>query len=366
MWLSINITSFSLCSKSEKAFKKEGRKSRVSHVQRIKESFSGMVNNPVLVGVLVLQAILVWLLIALFAIIDAGIVFYVGGLDPNALRMEVLVQTLFTGKILMVLLPVLLIQSLIIAVIDAFFRAGFYGMLKNTILDGMTQFKEFVPEAKRFFPQMFWFGCIRYLIVLILFLPLLIALKGTLSISPAMIADAQIMKIFAAGAFFAFGLFILFLFFLYGEAVIVFENLAAIPAIKRTCYLVKKYAGSSLVVILVAFAMMFALGAIEQLIYQILNFLSPEGARISDYVQTIVSLLYNILTIAIGIVISFYVLYTYRTLVKRKTQLARAAATKQKKKSSKKKVVKKSANKKAVKKIVKKKTIKKKSARTKK
>ena len=202
-------------------------------------SFKETWKNPALIGVSVLQIIALFFLGLLFGL------FMYGVFSTRAPSIGMIIAFLF----------VLLLQFLIFLLIRGFFSAGFYVMVKNVTQDGSTTFREFVPGAKRYWLHFAAYLFCRYLIVLLLMMPFLVSLSsdpmGGIGFFPS---AAQI------GWFFFWvvsSAIVLFFWLLWGEALIVYEDLSAWEAIKGSIRMANENVGQTVKVALLSGLVVF-------------------------------------------------------------------------------------------------------------
>ncbi|MDD9953945.1 MAG: hypothetical protein OXR66_06430 [Candidatus Woesearchaeota archaeon] len=208
------------------------------------------------------------------------------------------------------LLTLLLVQSIVLLLIDSFFRAGFYGMIKNLYHDGHTTIREFTPNAKRFFLPLFGFQFVRYALLFIIGIPFLFTLLQFMSSSyPDMV---QLGVVFGITSLLA--LIVLF-FLLFGEVIIVAENESSAGAVLRSVRTVKKYFVRSLITGLTVFLLL-------GVVYVVSGFIeTPLGAACQAaqggtmcIAADAVNILFRIVTICAGIITSIFIFRVYKGL----------------------------------------------------
>jgi hypothetical protein len=228
---------------------------------------------------------------------------------------------LLNAPTIIVTLVLVIIELIVMLYINSFFSAGFFGMVKNHVKDGSTSFGEFMPSVKRYWTAMFRFLFIRYAVMLVFSIPLGFAIFSVLGTSPGFVTTAQwaILAIAFAVALVC-GLIIYFWLF-YGEAAIVFEDLEAWKAVKRSSAIarsnVKVTLGALfsvvLFLILASLAVSLCLAPFDYMIAKIT--LAQGDPQAWVLTRQIIELVLNIVTISAMIITSIFIFLTYNQVV---------------------------------------------------
>jgi hypothetical protein len=311
----------------------------MNYSDRVTASFREFWKSPALLSVLILEFIITILLAFLFFFSDTVLV----GMLNKAAVAQVIEQTgtidwhvFLNTKTMVVLAVLLLIQGFVFIYIDSFFKSGFYGMLKNLVQDGTTTFNEFMPMAKRYWPAMFRFLLVRYALMLLVLAPFFVAAIQFVATTPALVTQGQYIALFttlAAGALLAL---LISFWFLYGEAVIVFDDARASEGIRGSMQLANKNVGFSLAT-LFTFIAIAALGVIAASIISFPFDYAAEATKsfglaiLADVVRFVL----NLITISATVVASIFVFLSYRDLTEapavRKAPAVKNAHVKRKK-----------------------------------
>ena len=282
---------------------------------KIKQSFSGMWNNKSLWSVLILELILTTILGILFFLGDTAVVAYLnsdvlqGGLTGFDWTLLLNAKTIVTTVFLLVL------QFFIFVYVDSFFKSGFYGMIKNYVKDGSTTFKEFIPEAKRFWHPMFRLLLIRFVIFAVFGIPFMLALFSILGTTPQFIDSSQIILFAVTALVFAIVALLVFFWFLYSEAYVVFDDMGAWESIKASARLANQNKGTSIVVILLAILFLLGAGIISGLLVLPLD-LAVKATQSTGLAITrdVINFLLNIISLVATVVVSILVFLVYSEL----------------------------------------------------
>lgn len=292
----------------------------MSHLERLAESGQDLWRNPSIMGVMVLQYVLFTLLGVLFILIDLAVVASINGealapLLTGTAPTEAFVHAIWNAPTIITLSIIIFIQLAILTFIGALFTAGAYGMIRNLLLDGNTTFKEFVPMARRYTGRIFRFTLLRYAIILIPLIILTFAFVGILGTTQGLVSDSQFTFLFGAMGLVAAVALTASLLLLYGDAIIVFEDIDAIPAAKRAVVLVRahfktSFAAGVLAVVLVLLFM--ALLIFVSIPLQPSPETTPTFARVMG--TQAVDILGNVLLLAVSLTITIFIFRTYRAV----------------------------------------------------
>lgn len=283
--------------------------------ERLKSSFTYMRHSPSLLSVMILEFILGVTLGVLFFLGNLAIIVYLNrnalvNLDPNALDITAFINIAFNAKTIMVLSIVLLLQGVIFVYLDSFFKAGFFGMLKNAIHDGTTTLHEFLPEAKHYWYAMFRFLLLRYAIMALFAIPFLIALLFYVGTTPEFVTTAQAGWLLGTFLLFIIAVILIFFWFFYGEAVIVFEDASAMQAVRDSARITNQHLGittGSLLTVIVLITIATVLENVLGMPFEYLGTIYGSAQLFTDSVKFFL----NIITISAGIIASIFIFLTY-------------------------------------------------------
>lgn len=290
----------------------------MSHIERLKASGTDLWRNPSVMGVMVLQYLLASLLVILCIVTDLAVVagmnkVALGPLLAQEASPEAFVYALWNTPTIVVVVILVIIQLAILTFVSAMFTAGAYGMIKNLLLDGTTTFREFVPEARRYTGKIFRFALLRFAILIIPIALFALAVVSVLGTTPGLVTGGQYAFLFSAlGLLLGVGL-IASLLLIYGDAVIVFEDIGALAAAKRTFALVRKRPGVTIATALLAFGVMLLL----IIIVMVLSIPLQPAAGSSPSLGRVMSaqaadIVGNVLLLATSLLITIFIFRTYR------------------------------------------------------
>jgi hypothetical protein len=207
-------------------------------------------------------------MIAAFIILD-GLVMYWMNRDAAAsiaITGQVDWQMFMNAPTLIVLGILVFVQLIAMLYVNSFFMSGFAGMCKNYVKDGSTKFAEFMPSVKRYWHGMFWLLFIRYVLLIVIVTPFLLALMSYLGTTPELVTTAQWAALLVTMVvMLVLGTFI-YLAFFYGEAAVVFEEMTARQAIKRSWQLTKENFGKTFLAVLSVLLIVIAASLIVTLL----------------------------------------------------------------------------------------------------
>ena len=172
----------------------------MSHIDHLSFSFKQFWNNKSLLSVMLLEFILTFLLGILFFVADLAIITVLNKAALGAIVVPIdspqyqqaFLIAIWNMHTILVIGVILLMQSVILVYVDSFFKSGFYGMIKNVIQDGSTSFKEFLPEAKRYWHAMFRLLLLRYAIFAAVAIPFIFSLVSVLGTTQQFLSATQI------------------------------------------------------------------------------------------------------------------------------------------------------------------------------
>lgn len=159
-------------------------------------------------------------------------------------------QMFMNTPTIIVLGILIVVQLIAMLYVNSFFMSGFAGMSKNYVKDGSTKFAEFMPSVKRYWHGMFWFLFVRYTLLLIIAIPFVLVLLSYLGTTPELVTTAQWTWLVVSVVITAVLGTLVYLALFYGEAAIVFEDMQAKSAIKRSWQLSKENFGKTFLAIL--------------------------------------------------------------------------------------------------------------------
>jgi hypothetical protein len=293
----------------------------VGYIGRVRRSFSLSWKNPALLSVLLLWFMITVILGVLFVIGDLSLVSFLNrdaltALGPTAAP-EASLASVFNTKTAVAVGILLVLQFVIFVYVESFFKAGFYGMLKNIAHDGSTTFSEFKPEAMRTWPMFFRYLLLRDAAFLLAMLPVALAGISIAGTTPGFVTPEQNVRMLVGfGA--SVSLFALLNYWLlYGELLIAFKGVWAIDAVKESFRFANGHALSSLCTFL-TFAWLFVLAIIiSNLINLPFTYLAQttlsQGWMLAD---AAVGFFLNVVTLAASVLANVYLLLTFRQLQK--------------------------------------------------
>lgn len=293
----------------------------MDHLDRLSQSSTDLWRNPSVLGVLLLQYILVMLVVVLFVAIDAAIIWWLnsGTLGPllsaDQFQPEALLNAIWNARTISTIVAVGLIQLVLLLLLSSIFTAGALGMMRNLLLDGSTRFQEFPSMARRFTGQVFRFTLLRYALLAIPIGLFLFAVLSVLGTTPELIDSTQIGLLITSGVILlVVGVLVAFL-LMYGDAVIVFEDLGALHAARRTLRIVREHPGTSIAAGLLGFTTIIVLSIIVSLLTMPLSIAADATGSAGLLVgEQVVSFLGNIILMAAGLVVTIFLFRTYRHL----------------------------------------------------
>jgi hypothetical protein len=313
----------------------------MQHGAKLKYAFTKVWQSPALLSVSLLEFIFTVLLGFLFYLLDMFIlksmnieVFSAAGGDWHSL---VNPTTIFVGLLL------ILVQGIIFVYVTSFFKAGFYGMLKNTIHDNSTVFAEFMPSAKRYWYALFRLLLFRYAILFCIASPFILSFIIYVWTTPQFVSSSLslvLMSTFLLGIL--LGLLTFFL-LMWSEAIIVFEDEDALNAMKQSFQLTKKYMMIPFVAFLVFLLLIVGAVVVSSIIsvpFELAATRLPpaEGAKIGlmtpqwQMTNDLVDFLLNVVTIYASIVGSLFIFAVYYELTREKKVAVVHPPSKKKKK----------------------------------
>lgn len=293
--------------------------------QRISLSTRQLLSNPSIFFVLILELVLAFLAFTLFFLLDTALLTWLNrdALTPQVLQNpQAMISVLSNPQTIALALLLLAVQGAIMIVIDSYFKAGAYGMIKNAIKDGSTSFKEFVPNTKRFFIPFFAYQLIRALLLVIVSIPFVVGLVSIIGTTPSLIDQGQIALIITGSVIAALGGLIVLFLFLYVAPAIFLDGKGAVPAIKHSIELVKSRflpsVGIALTLLLIL-VIASILGSLVSLPFNIL--ITPESSQALFLAGDIVKFLTNLISIAAGIIATFFLFHSYMVLSPQKKRV---------------------------------------------
>ena len=298
----------------------------MDYAEKLTTSFSKFWNNRSLLSVMLLEFILAVLLGILFFLGDMVVLSYMNK-DALAVMPVIDWHVFLNAPTIITAIVLIAIQLLIFIYIDSFFKAGFYGMLKNVVQDGSTAFAEFLPNAKRYWRSMFRFLLLRNAIILVFLAPLVIALISYLGTTQQFVTMQQQVFVVVAFLLLVLAMIAVFYWFFYGEAVIVFEDANVAEAMRTSTQMANRSVGVT-IASLVTVGVIIILGSAVESVLMVPFQLLAASSQVWVIVAGFVRFLLNIITISAGIVASLFICFTYDELTMkkaaRKVQVKRA------------------------------------------
>jgi hypothetical protein len=287
----------------------------MTYGERLKTSFAHFKKSPSLLNVMIMEFILSVLLGILFFVGNLAIIVWLNqtgfqALGDQALDMEAFIAVALNAKTIITLVLVLIVEGLIFVYMDSFFKAGFYGMLKNAVHDGSTTFQEFVPEAKRYWHPMFRFLLLRYVLLIVFGIPLIVAAISVAGTTPALISSSQWVLLGVTFTIFIVAMLLIFFWLFYGEAVIVFEDADTKQAVKDSGRIVKQHLGATIGAFLIVVGIILVATVVESVLALPFDALA-EKVGSTAFLRDVVKFLLNIITISAGIIASIFIFLTY-------------------------------------------------------
>jgi hypothetical protein len=189
-------------------------------------------NNPSLLVVLGLEFVFASVVGLLFFLLDMWMIVTLNPLAKAAATPRQFISLVTNPATYAVLGTLVLVQALLLGLIDAYFKGGFFSMARNTIQDGGTSMREFLSGAKRYVWPMLGLTIVRYGILIVCGLPLLVAGISILGSSPSLVDARQWALLGVALAAMLVAWLATFVLFLYAEAAIVFDGEGGMAAIR--------------------------------------------------------------------------------------------------------------------------------------
>lgn len=296
----------------------------MEYSERLRSSFVAIGRSPSLLAVMLLEFIARMVLVVLFAILDLAVLGYINkdvlsAMTPDTMSWAPLLNptTIIVGVLLLV------VQMLILLYIHSFFASGFFGMVKNYVKDGSTVFAEFMPGVRRYWRATFRFLFVRYGVMLLLSIPFGIALFNVLGTQPGFVTNTQWGLFIGASIFTIITGILLFFWLFFGEAAIVFEDLEAWEAVKRSGSIASKRIGlviGGLVTIFVIVLIASFIVTILTLPFDVkIESLRAVGdtAAMSGWMMArdIVNFILNVVTIVANIIVVVFIFLTFNDAV---------------------------------------------------
>jgi len=302
----------------------------MSYIDRFRKSFVAAKKNPALLSVLILKFILSALLFMLFAVVDTLIIIMLNKSALQFVPVEMLgVNSFLNAKTVFVASILFLVELFIFTYVNSFFNAGFYAMIKNMMCDGSTLFKEFFPEAKKYWAAFFRLLLVKYALFLIVALPLIVGLISYLATVPSAISTTQAWWLIGSIFFFGLATITLFFVFLYAGAVLVYEREDALPAMKASLQLIKnKFWYSVCIGLTIAglFFVAFILSALLLIPFEKLAQLFPDKGVV--ILHDIASFVLNIVTLIATVITSIFLFMSYDELTMKRVKKSYGKAKK--------------------------------------
>ena len=317
----------------------------MAYFNRLGSSFSGFWKNPAMLGVMIMDFIAKTVIGSAFVILD---IFLLSKINPLAMQAITDTYSQFmtvavtgTGTFTMnwtpfldpttlaVMIPLILLQFLLIVYVNTFFLSGFFGMAKNYTQDGKTKISEFMPSVKRYWHGMFWLTFARNVLMVVIFTPFLLAFSSYMGTATDLISTGQIVFIVVTAIFLVLMLIMVSLALFYAEAAIVFEDLNAMPAIKRSWNVMKQNFGVTILTGLGVLVLFFLSDVLVKLLMLPFDMIVENtlGNETWLLIQNIASWCFNVVAISASIITGLFILLTYREIVG-KSRIVKAAPEK--------------------------------------
>lgn len=292
----------------------------MGHFDRFLDSGKDLWRNPSVWGVLIAQYVLFLLLMLLVGAIDFFLLLAINAdtlaplaVDPSSVPPEALVNAIWNPTTFIVMGIVIAIEFVLLMIVAAWFTAGAYGMIRNLLLDGSTTIREFFPNAKRFVWKIWRFSLLRLALLAIPLIPFLYTFATLIGTTPGFATTTQLtLFLITLGVLTIVGLLVALL-FLYGDAVIVFEDVDAIPAAKRTLALVRQNLGVSVVTGLLALASVILFSIVLGLLIMPVQ-VTADARQTTGWIvaSETLSVLQNAILVALGAIVTIFIFRTYR------------------------------------------------------
>lgn len=269
--------------------------------------------NLGLLAVLVLEFVLMSLLGIFFFFLDNMILARMNPAAAFAGSPQGFVNELLNPATITVMLTILLVQGVFLAFVDSLFKAGFFGMAKNTLQKGKTGLGEFLPEMKRFWKSMFGFQLLRYAIIGFFAVPLAISGIWLMGATYELISPEQVLFLITGVAILGMVWILVTFFFIYGEAAIVFERESVFGALKRTLHLVRENIWFTVKIVLVLVLILLTAGIIESALTMPFEYLASHTES-WVIVADVTNLVFGLISMFATVVAALFVFTGYREI----------------------------------------------------
>ncbi len=192
-------------------------------------------------------------------------------------------------------------QLLLFLLIDAFFKAGFFGMAKNVVIDGSTSLREFLPNAKRYWVPILSFQGTVLLLLVLAGLPLLFF--GRLPDNGALVLLALVF-------FMVVLLVVVAYWMLWAIPFVLFKNRTFLDAIRDSISMANRNVKGTVVTALIMLLVLLTASIVSELVSYAVSALQV----VSLPALLIMNLLTTLLFLVSTVVATMYVLRRFRAV----------------------------------------------------